>query len=69
MLKYGQEYVDKGIQYYDEKYRQQQIQLLKKKAAKLGFHMVKPKPLDRPAEKVSGERQLGGICTRCGYLV
>jgi transposase len=41
MLKYGQEYVDKGMQYYDEAYRQQQIELLKKKAAKFGFLVVK----------------------------
>ena len=41
MLKYGQEYVDKGMQYYDERYRDQQIDLLKKKAAKLGLQLVK----------------------------
>ena len=42
MLKYGQEYVDKGMQYYDERYRDQQIDLLKKNAAKLGLQLVKP---------------------------
>ena len=36
MLKYGQEYDDKGMQYYDERYRKQQIDMLEKKAAKLG---------------------------------
>jgi hypothetical protein len=41
MLKYGQVYVDKGMQYYDERYRDQQIDLLKKKAAKLGLQIVK----------------------------
>ena len=25
LLKYGEEYVDKGIQHYEEKYREQQI--------------------------------------------
>jgi transposase len=40
MLKYGQEYVDKGMQYYDERYRKQQIDLLKKKAAKLGLQVL-----------------------------
>lgn len=40
MLKYGQEYVDRGTQYYDERYRLQQIDLLKKKAAKLGFQIL-----------------------------
>jgi len=41
MLKYGQEYVDKGNQFYEEKYRQLQIRRLTKKAAELGFEIVK----------------------------
>ena len=40
MLKYGQAYVDKGTQYYEERFRQQQIQLLRKRAAKLGLQLV-----------------------------
>jgi len=40
-LKYGQQYVDKGMQYHDERYRDQQIDLLKKKAATLGLQLVK----------------------------
>jgi len=44
MLRFGQEYVDKGTQYYEKKYRQQQIDLLKKNAAKLGFQVVEPQP-------------------------
>lgn len=40
MLKYGQRYVDKGTEYYENRYRQQQIHLLEKKAAKLGFHIT-----------------------------
>ena len=40
MLKYGQTYVDKGTEYYEERLRQQQIQLLRKRAAKLGLHVV-----------------------------
>lgn len=40
MLKYGQEYVDKGMQYYDERYREQQIDMLRKKASKLGVRIV-----------------------------
>jgi hypothetical protein len=31
MLKYGQQYVDQGTDYYEQRYRTQQIQLLKKK--------------------------------------
>jgi hypothetical protein len=42
MLKFGQEYVDKGMQYYEDKHRQQQIRLLKKKAARLGLQIVQP---------------------------
>ena len=42
MLRWGHEYVDKGMQYYEERHRQQQIHLLKKRAAKLGFLLVEP---------------------------
>jgi hypothetical protein len=40
MLKYGQRYVDKGAEYYEHKYRQQQIEFLRKKAAKLGLQIT-----------------------------
>ncbi len=40
MLKYGQEYVDKGMQYYEERHRHQQVEHLKKTAAKLGLQIV-----------------------------
>jgi transposase len=40
MLKYGQDYVDKGMQYYEDRHRRQQIELLQKSAAKLGLHIV-----------------------------
>jgi transposase len=40
MLKYGQEYVDKGMQFYEDRYRYQQIDLLKKKAAQLGLQIL-----------------------------
>jgi transposase len=42
MLKWGHEYVDNGLQYYAERHRQQQVQLLKKRAAKLGLHILEP---------------------------
>jgi len=38
--KYGQRYVDRGAEYYEQRYRQQQIQLLRKKAAKLGLRIT-----------------------------
>jgi hypothetical protein len=40
MLKYGQQYIDKGTEYYENRYRQQQIHLLQKKAAKLGLQIT-----------------------------
>jgi transposase len=40
MLKYGQRYVDKGTEYYEQRYRNQQIQLLRKNATKLGFQIT-----------------------------
>jgi len=39
MLRWGQDYVDKGIQYYEDRHREQQIHLLKR-AAKLGLLVV-----------------------------
>ena len=42
MLRWGHAYVDKGLQYYEERHRQQQIRLLKKRAAKLGLQIVEP---------------------------
>ena len=40
LLKWGHEYVDKGLQYYEERHRQQQVDLLKKRAAKLHLQLV-----------------------------
>ena len=42
MLRWGHEYVDKGLEYYEERHREQQVQLLKKRAAKLGLQIVEP---------------------------
>jgi len=52
MLKHGQAYVDKGSQYYEERYRQQQICLLRKRAAKLGLQIMEMR-----AGMVFGERR------------
>lgn len=46
MLKYGQEYLDKGTALYEEKYRQQKIQFIARQAAQQGFALV---PLANPA--------------------
>lgn len=42
LLRFGHEYIDKGASYYEERHRQQQIALLKKRAAKLGLQVVQP---------------------------
>ena len=40
MIKYGQEYVDKGMEAYEAKYRQQRIQWLEKQAKELNMKVV-----------------------------
>lgn len=40
MLKYGHEYIDKGLAFYEQKYRDQQVLALKKRAANLGLQLV-----------------------------
>lgn len=37
MLRFGQEYVDKGAAHYEQKYREEQLKWLTKKAAQHGF--------------------------------
>lgn len=44
MLRYGQQYVDKGAEYYEQRYRQQQIEFLRKRAVKLGFRVTPIQP-------------------------
>jgi hypothetical protein len=46
MLKWGHEYVDKSLQYYEARHPEQQVHLLKKRAAKLGLQIVEPTLLD-----------------------
>jgi transposase len=43
LIKHGQPYVDKGSEYYEAKYREQQIRSLAKRAQKLGLELVIPK--------------------------
>jgi len=42
LIKHGQQYVDKGNEYYEAKYRDQQIRALAKRAQKLGVQVVLP---------------------------
>jgi transposase len=44
LIQHGQQYVDKGTEYYETKYRQQQIRSLEKRAKKLGLQLVAPVP-------------------------
>lgn len=43
LLKHGQQYVDQGIEYYETRYREQQIRSLAKRAQKLGLQLLIPK--------------------------
>src|SRR5215472_818355 len=43
LIKHGQQYVDKGTELYEAKYRAQQIRSLTKRAQKLGLQLVIPK--------------------------
>jgi transposase len=43
LLKHGQQYADQGIEYYETRYREQQIRSLAKRAQKLGIQLVIPK--------------------------
>lgn len=39
LLKYGQDYIDKGLEYYEQRFREQQVALLRKRALSLGFQI------------------------------
>ena len=43
LIKHGQQYVDKGMEYYEARHREQQIRSLMKRAQQLGFQIVIPK--------------------------
>jgi transposase len=45
LVKHGQQYVDKGTEYYEARYREQQIQSLAKRALRLGLQLVIPEPV------------------------
>ncbi len=58
MLRYGQEYVDAGAEYYERQYQQRAIRTTKRRAAQLGYQLVplpdaedhpSPVPLNTPA--------------------
>ena len=49
LIKHGQQYVDKGAEYYEARYREQQLRWLVKKAHTLGFQLVPPAAPYTPA--------------------
>ena len=49
LIKHGQQYVDKGAEYYEARYREQQLRWLAKKAQTLGFQLVPPATPCTPA--------------------
>jgi transposase len=44
LLRYGQQYVDKGAHFYQERWRQQQIAYLHRKSAQLGYLLTPVSP-------------------------
>jgi hypothetical protein len=52
MIKFGQDYVDRGTEFYEQRQRDQQLQYLKTKAARLGFRVL---PITDTPYGVSGE--------------
>ena len=46
MLRYGQEYVDAGAEYYETQYQQRALRIAKRRAAQLGYQLI-PMPDDR----------------------
>jgi transposase len=44
MLRYGLQFVDRGAEFYQTRHRQHEINSLRRKAAYLGFQIIKPTP-------------------------
>jgi hypothetical protein len=42
LLRYGQEYVDKGVELYDAKHREQQVRSIIERARQLGLQVARP---------------------------
>ena len=52
MLKYGHDYVDRGVEFYEAKYQHQQLDRIRKQAAALHMELI---PLPRVISQVSEE--------------
>ena len=53
MLRYGQEYVDAGAEYYESQYQQRALRAAKRRAAQLGYQLV-PMPDAQPSDLPHG---------------
>ena len=53
MLRYGQEYVDAGAEYYESQYQQRALRAAKRRAAQLGYQLV-PMPDAQPSDLLHG---------------
>ena len=51
MLRYGQEYVDAGAEYYESQYQQRALRAAKRRAAQLGYQLV---PIPDGEDRTSG---------------
>lgn len=58
MLKYGEKYVDKGKEFYEQKYRQMQIRMLTKERPRSVYNSYNPR------EFGSGFLESGGAAMR-----
>ena len=65
LIKHGQQYADKEMEYYEARYREQQIRSLRKRAQKLGFLLVTP----RDHLRVSGELKVAETRYTWGLLL
>ena len=48
MLRYGQDYVDAGAEYYETQYQQRALRAAKRRAAQLGYQLVPMSDTDAP---------------------
>ena len=59
MLRYGQQYVDAGAEYYERQYQQRALRAAKRRAAQLGYQLVPMSdacPTFGPAPRIRGRR-------------
>ena len=51
MLRYGQDYVDAGAEYYESQYQQRALRAAKRRAAQLGYQL---EPMPDGEDRASG---------------